>query len=49
MLKPPRSEEKAALEAALDRALSAWPDLARGDIERAMQDLHTCPETKEDT
>jgi peptidyl-tRNA hydrolase, PTH1 family len=48
VLKPPRAEEKAALDSALDRALSAWPDLARGDMERAMQDLHTrAPDTKE--
>jgi PTH1 family peptidyl-tRNA hydrolase len=46
VLKPPRPEERGALESALDRALAAWPDLARGDMERAMQDLHT-RDTKE--
>jgi PTH1 family peptidyl-tRNA hydrolase len=43
VLKPPRSEERGALEASIDRALRAWPDIARGDMERAMQDLHTRP------
>lgn len=48
VLKPPRTEELAAIDAAIARALDAWPDLARGDMERAMQDLHTrLPDTKE--
>jgi len=48
VLKPPRPEELSAIDAALDRALDAWPDLARGDMERAMQDLHTrAPDTRE--
>ena len=48
VLKPPRPEELWAIDAALDRALDAWPDLARGDMERAMQDLHTrAPDTRE--
>jgi PTH1 family peptidyl-tRNA hydrolase len=48
VLKPPRAEELSAIEGALGRALDAWPDLARGDMERAMQDLHTrAPDTKE--
>jgi len=41
VLKPPRAEERDALDAALTRALAAWPDIARGDTERAMQSLHT--------
>ena len=41
VLKPPRAEERAAIEAALARALAAWPDIARGDMERAMMSLHT--------
>jgi len=41
VLKPPRAEERDALEAALTRALAAWPDIARGDTERAMLSLHT--------
>ena len=48
VLKPPRSEERSALEASIDRALRAWPDIARGDMERAMQDLHSrAPDSKE--
>ena len=41
MLKPPRREERAAIEAAIERALAAWPALAAGDMERAMMALHT--------
>jgi len=41
VLKPPRPEERDALRAAIDRALAAWPDIARGDMERAMMYLHT--------
>jgi PTH1 family peptidyl-tRNA hydrolase len=41
VLQPPRPEERDALRAAIDRALAAWPDLARGDMERAMLFLHT--------
>jgi PTH1 family peptidyl-tRNA hydrolase len=48
VLKPPRSEERGAIESSLTRALEAWPDIARGDMERAMQDLHTrAPDPKE--
>ena len=49
VLKPPRADERGALESSLDRALAAWPDIARGDMERAMQDLHTrAGDAKED-
>ena len=49
VLKPPRGDERGALESSLDRALQAWPDIARGDMERAMQDLHTrASDEKED-
>ena len=48
VLRPPRADERAAIVDALERGLRAWPDIARGDMERAMQDLHTRPpETKE--
>ena len=48
VLKPPRADERGAIEASIRRALDAWPDIARGDMERAMQDLHTRPpEAKE--
>ena len=49
VLKPPRTDERSAIEAAIDRGLRAWSDIARGDMERAMQDLHTrAPDEKED-
>jgi PTH1 family peptidyl-tRNA hydrolase len=41
VLKPPRSDERSAIEAALARALAVWPDIARGDMDRAMMTLHT--------
>jgi len=41
VLKPPHAEERTALDAAITRALAAWPDIARGDMERAMMSLHT--------
>jgi peptidyl-tRNA hydrolase, PTH1 family len=43
VLRPPRDDERAAIVAALDRALAVWPDIARGDMERAMMTLHTKP------
>ncbi|MEO8755048.1 MAG: aminoacyl-tRNA hydrolase [Casimicrobiaceae bacterium] len=41
VLKPPREEERTAIEDALRRALAAWPAIAAGDMERAMMALHT--------
>jgi PTH1 family peptidyl-tRNA hydrolase len=41
VLKPPRREERAAIESAIERALAVWPFLAAGDHERAMTALHT--------
>lgn len=41
VLKPPRAEELTAIESAIDKALDAWPDVANGDMERAMMKLHT--------
>jgi len=41
VLKPPRVEERRAIEAAIDKAQDAWPALAGGDFERAMLSLHT--------
>jgi PTH1 family peptidyl-tRNA hydrolase len=46
VLKPPRDEERGAIFAALDRALAVWPEIARGDMERAMMTLHTKPADK---
>jgi PTH1 family peptidyl-tRNA hydrolase len=41
VLSPPNRDERAAIEAAVDRSLDAWPAIAAGDFERAMQLLHT--------
>ena len=41
VLKPPRAEEADAIDAAIRRALDAWPAMATGDMERAMMALHT--------
>jgi len=41
VLKPPRADEREAIEAAIGRALDAWPAIAAGDLERAMHALHT--------
>jgi PTH1 family peptidyl-tRNA hydrolase len=43
VLKPPRREENDAIDAALDRALTAWPLLARGEWTAAMQKLNAKP------
>jgi len=45
VLHPPRAEEKALIEDAIGRALAIWPRLAVGDIERAMLELHTRPQS----
>jgi PTH1 family peptidyl-tRNA hydrolase len=41
VLKPPRREEQEAIDAALDRALLAWPQLQRADFTAAMQKLNS--------
>ena len=41
VLKPPRADERRAIDASIDRALDAWPAIASGDLERAMHVLHT--------
>jgi len=41
VLKPPRNDEAAAIDAAIHRALEAWPAIAQGDMEGAMMALHT--------
>ena len=43
VLKPPRREEAEAMDAAIARALEAWPWLARGDWPAAMQKLNAKP------
>ncbi len=41
VLAPPSKDDRAAIEAAIGRALDAWPAMAAGDFERAMLLLHT--------
>ena len=41
VLRPPFVAERTQIDAAIDRALAAWPAIAAGDFERAMQMLHT--------
>jgi PTH1 family peptidyl-tRNA hydrolase len=41
VLKPARADEQALIDEALQRALDAWPILARGDYPAAMQKLNT--------
>jgi len=41
VLRPPQGDDARAIDDAIARGLDAWPDLARGDMERAMQALHT--------
>src|SRR6185437_2593764 len=43
VLKPPPPAERDAIDAAIDRALALWPDIAAGNMEFAMQSLHTRP------
>ena len=43
VLRPPRSEDRALIDDAIERALAVWPQLASGDTERAMLALHTRP------
>jgi len=43
VLKPPRQEEQSAIDASLDRAMEAWPLLAKGEYPNAMQKLNTRP------
>lgn len=40
VLKPPRREEQELIDAAMERALLAWPDLQRADFEAAMRKLN---------
>ncbi|MDP2794463.1 MAG: aminoacyl-tRNA hydrolase [Sulfurisoma sp.] len=43
VLKPPRREESTEIDAALDRALLAWPLLARADFNAATQKINARP------
>lgn len=46
VLKPPRKEESEQIDAALDRALLAWPQLAKADFNAAMQKINAKPADK---
>jgi PTH1 family peptidyl-tRNA hydrolase len=46
VLKPPRKEEATEIEAALDRALQAWPVLAQGEFNAATQRINSRPAAK---
>ena len=41
VLRPPAAGELAAIRAAIDKGLDAWPAIAAGEFERAMTALHT--------
>ena len=41
VLCPPRAEERADIESALERSLALWPLMAEGNMEAAMLKLHT--------
>ena len=48
VLKPPDGDERAQIDAAIDRALGASADILAGSMERAMTALHTRPRTSTD-
>jgi PTH1 family peptidyl-tRNA hydrolase len=48
VLKPPRKEEAGPIDDAIDRALAAWPQLARSDFNAAMQKINAKPPVAED-
>jgi PTH1 family peptidyl-tRNA hydrolase len=43
VLKPPRKEEREEIDAMVDRALLAWPQLAKADFNAAMQRINAKP------
>jgi PTH1 family peptidyl-tRNA hydrolase len=43
VLKPPRKEEREEIDATLDKALLAWPQLAKADFNAAMQKINAKP------
>jgi PTH1 family peptidyl-tRNA hydrolase len=46
VLKPPRREERAEIDASLDRALALWPFIQKGEWNAAMQRANAKPEPK---
>jgi PTH1 family peptidyl-tRNA hydrolase len=43
VLRPPKRDERAAIDDAITAALAAWDDIVSGNFERAMLALHTKP------
>ncbi|MBU1236725.1 MAG: aminoacyl-tRNA hydrolase [Gammaproteobacteria bacterium] len=43
VLKPPRKEDRVEIDTAIDRALLAWPQLAKADFSAATQKINTKP------
>ena len=43
VLKPPRKEEAVEIDSAIDRALLAWPQLAKAEFNAAMQKINAKP------
>lgn len=41
VLRPPRKEEAALISEAIERSLECWPEIAAGEMEKAMHRLHT--------
>ena len=46
VLRPPKPDERKAIDDAITRGVAAWPAMADGDFERAMLELHTRKEMK---
>jgi len=49
VLKPPRKEEREGINSAIDRALLAWPQLAKADFNAATQRINTRPAPAKET
>ena len=49
VLKPPRREEREDIDGALDRALLAWPTLAKGEFNAATQKINSKPAPPKET
>ena len=41
VLRPPRKEEAALISEAIEKSLDVWPDIAAGQMEKAMHRLHS--------
>ena len=48
VLKPPRKEEAGEIDAAIDRALLAWPLLAKGEFDAVTQRINSKPAPKKE-